>query len=150
MNDKVKDAVETYQTTGYNCAQSVLAVFAPELGMDRDTAMKIACGFGSGMGRSGNMCGAVTGGMIVLGLKYGMMDPESEEDKEKTYEEVVGLLERIQSIHGSANCTDLMGVDIGTPEGLQEAQEQELSEKVCSKIVGDVTRILEELLEDGP
>ncbi len=86
MSDEVKGAVETYQTTGYNCAQSVLSEFAPRFGLDRDTAMKIACGFGSGMGRSGNMCGAVTGGILVLSLKYGMMDPGSEEDKEKTYE----------------------------------------------------------------
>jgi len=150
MRDKVKDAVEMYQTTGYNCAQSVLAVFAPELGMDRDTAMKIACGFGSGMGRSGNMCGAVTGGMLVLGLKFGMMDSESQEDKEKTYEEVAVLLERIKTIHGSANCTDLMGVDLGTPEGLQESQDRDLSDKVCSKIIEDVTRILEELIEGSP
>jgi hypothetical protein len=42
-----------------------------------------------------------------------------------------------------------MGVDLGTPEGLQEAEEKELSEKVCAKVVGDVTRILEELLENG-
>jgi hypothetical protein len=60
------------------------------------------------------------------------------------------MLDRIMAIHGSANCTDLMGVDLGTPEGLLQAQEQELSDKVCSKLVGDVTRILEELLEDGP
>ena len=150
MKDKVKSAVETYRNTGFNCAQSVLSEFAPQFGMDRDTAMRVACGFGAGMGRSGNMCGAVTGGILVLGLKYGMMDPESPEDKEKTYEKVVKLLDRIMATHSSANCNDLMGVDIGTPEGLQEAQEKDLSDKVCSKIVGDVTRILEELLEDIP
>ncbi len=149
MEEKIKSAVESYND-GYNCAQSVLAVFAQELGMDRDTAMKIACGFGSGMGRSGNMCGAVTGGMLVLGLKFGMMDSESQEDKEKTYEEVAVLLERIKTIHGSANCTDLMGVDLGTPEGLQESQDRDLSDKVCSKIIEDVTRILEELIEGSP
>jgi C_GCAxxG_C_C family probable redox protein len=150
MSDKVNGAVETYRNTGFNCAQSVLSEFAPQFGMDRDTAMKLACGFGAGMGRSGNVCGAVTGGMLVLGLKYGMVDPELQEDKEKTYDQILKLLNRIKAIHGSDNCTDLMGVDIGTPEGLQEAQDKELSDKICSKIVGDVTRILEELLEDSP
>jgi len=149
MNDKVKGAVETYQTTGFNCAQSVLSEFAPQFGLDRDTAMRLACGFGSGMGRSGNMCGAVTAGVLVIGLRYGMVDSESSEDKEKTYGEVFRLLDRIRAIHGSDNCTDLMGVDLGTPEGLHEAQEKDLSDKVCSKVVGDVTRILEELFEDG-
>jgi len=109
----------------YNCAQSVLAVFAPELGMDRDTAMKIPCGLGAGIGRSGNLCGAVTGGMLVHGLKYGMVDSGSQEEKEKPYDEVVGLLERIKAMYGTANCHELLGVDIGTPEGFQKVQEQE-------------------------
>ncbi len=150
MEDRIKKAVEMYKTTGFNCSQSVLSQFAAQFGMDRDTALRAACGFGAGMGRSGNMCGAVTGGMIVLGLRYGMTDPESPEDKEKTYEEIGKLLERFKAIHGSANCTELMGVDIGTPEGMQEAQDKDLSDTVCSRIVGDVTRILEELLADGP
>ena len=150
MNSKVKGAVETYQTTGFNSAQSVLSEFAPQLGMETDTAMKVACGLGAGMGRSGNVCGAVTGGMLVLGLKYGMVDPELQEDKEKTYIQVLELLDRIKAIHGSTNCTDLMGVDIGTPEGQREAQDQDLSDKVCAKVVGDVSRILEELLDSSP
>ena len=145
MEDKVKSAVEIYND-GYNCAQSVLSVFAPKLGMDRETAMKVSCGLGAGIGRSGNLCGAVTGGMLVLGLKFGMVDSASQEDKEKTYNEVVGLLDRIKAMHGTANCNELLGVDIGTPEGFQKVQDQEDSEKVCSQIVGDVVRILEELL----
>jgi len=98
------------------------------------------------MGKTGNMCGAVTGGMLVLGLKYGMTDPDSTQDKEKTYEKVANLLEKIEVVHGSSNCVDLMGVDIGTPDGQQEAKDKELSEKVCSKVVRDVTQILEDLL----
>ena len=145
MRDKVKDAVKMYLNTGFNCAQSVLVEFAPQLGMDRSTAMKVACGLGSGMGKSGNMCGAVTGGMLVLGLKYGMIDPDAKEDKEKTYEAVRQLLEKKEALHGSVNCTDLMGVDIGTPEGQQEASEKDLSEKVCSKVVGDVVKVLQNI-----
>ena len=148
MNDKAKGAVETYQS-GYNCAQGVLSEFAPQFGMDRDTAMRIACGLGSGMGRSGNMCGAVTGGILVLGLKYGMVDQELPEEKEKTYEEVVKFLDRVKELHGYTNCVDLMGVDVGTPEGRIEAQEKNLSDTICSKIVADVTGILEGLIEDG-
>jgi C_GCAxxG_C_C family probable redox protein len=146
MEDKVKSAVDTYRNTEFNCAQSVLSEFAPQLGMDEKTAIKVACGLGSGMGRTGNICGAISGGMLVLGLRYGMTDPDSAEDKERTYEKVIDLLGKIKSLHGFSNCNDLMGVDIGTPEGLQEAKDKDLSNKVCSKIVGDVARILEELL----
>lgn len=146
MSDKVKDAVEMYRNTEFNCAQSVFAEFAPQFGMDRDTAMKVACGLGSGMGRSGNICGAISGGMLVLGLKYGMTDPDSPEDKKLTYQKVCELLDKVIAKQKFTNCTDLMGVDIGTEEGLQEAKDKDLSNKVCSKIVGDVARILEELL----
>ena len=147
MSEKVKGAVATYLNSDFNCAQSVLAQFAPQLGMDRNTAMKVACGLGSGMGKSGNICGAVSGGMLVLGLKYGMVDPDATEDKERTYEAVRRLLEKIEALHGSVNCTELMGVDIGTPEGQQEANEKDLSEKVCSKVVGDVVKVLENILD---
>ena len=146
MGDRVKKAVEMYRNTEFNCAQSVLVPFAPQLGMDEGTAMRVACGLGSGMGRSGNICGAISGGMLVLGLKYGMTDPDSPEDKKLTYQKVCELLDKVIAKQKFTNCTDLMGVDIGTEEGLQEAKDKDLSNKVCSKIVGDVARILEELL----
>lgn len=144
MSDKVKGAMETYLNTKFNCAQSVVSEFARELGIDIDTARRISCGLGSGMAKTGNMCGAVTGGMLVLGLKYGMTDPDSTDDKEQTYQKVASLLEKIEAVHGTSNCVDLMGVDIGTPGGQQEAKEKELSEKICSTVVRDVTRILED------
>lgn len=147
MSDKVRGAVQTHRNTGFNCAQSVLSQFAPELGMDTDIAVKVACGLGSGMGRSGNMCGAVTGGILILGLKYGMTDPEAGEDKEKTYEKVRKLLYMIQENFGSVNCKDLLGVDVGTAEGRQELKEKNLSDKVCSKVVGEVVRSVEILFD---
>ena len=56
---------------GYNCAQSVLFSFCEELGLDAETALKLSCGLGAGMGRQGEVCGAVSGGIVVLGLKFG-------------------------------------------------------------------------------
>jgi C_GCAxxG_C_C family probable redox protein len=147
MSDKVTGAVETHRDTGFNCAQSVLGQFAPEMGMDTDIAAKVACGFGSGMGRSGNMCGAVTGGILVLGLKYGMSDPEASQDKEKTYEKVRNLLNMIREKCGSVNCKDLLGVDVGTEEGRRELKEKNLSDKVCAKVVGEVVRSVEMLFD---
>ena len=54
---------------GYNCAQSVFYAFSDDLKIDQDTGLKIACGFGAGMGRQGEVCGAVTGGIMVLGAR---------------------------------------------------------------------------------
>ena len=67
--DRVEQAVSKF-AEGYNCAQSVLFSFCDDLGMDKDKALKIACGFGAGMGRKEEVCGAVTGGIMVIGAKY--------------------------------------------------------------------------------
>ena len=75
-----------------------------------------------------------------------MTNPDSAEDKKRTYEKVADLLGKMKALHRFSNCTDLMGVDIGTQAGLQEAKDKDLSNKICSKVVGDVARILEELL----
>lgn len=69
MNAKLDTAMQKF-LAGYNCAQSVLYAFAPDLGLDGETALKVATGLGAGMARRGEVCGAVTGGILVLGLKY--------------------------------------------------------------------------------
>ena len=73
---------------GFNCAQSVLSAFSRQFGMDDDAALKIACGFGGGLGRTGDVCGAVCGAVMVTGMKYGMTHAEDIKAKEKTYAHV--------------------------------------------------------------
>ena len=70
MKTKNEVAMEKF-VAGYNCAQSVLYAFGPELGLDGEISLKLATGLGAGMGRRGEVCGAVTGGILALGLKYG-------------------------------------------------------------------------------
>ena len=69
MGTKNETAIQKF-TSGYNCAQAILYSFKDEINIDGDTALKMACGFGAGMGRKGEVCGAVTGGIIVIGAKY--------------------------------------------------------------------------------
>jgi C_GCAxxG_C_C family probable redox protein len=70
MNDKHAQALENFKN-GYNCAQSVLSVLAPDLGLHQDTAMKLSSPFGSGIAYMQETCGAVTGALMAIGLKYG-------------------------------------------------------------------------------
>jgi C_GCAxxG_C_C family probable redox protein len=128
---------------GYSCSQAVFSTFAERLGMDNETAVKVASGFGGGMGRMAGTCGAVTGAFMVLGLKHGGPDGKS---KERTYELVRRFAERFRERHGTLECRDLLGCDIGTPEGQQAFKEQKLHATVCTGLVRDAAEIVEEIL----
>ena len=73
MKTRSDIAVEKF-LAGYNCAQAVLYPFCEDLGLDKDIALKLACGLGAGMARKQEVCGAITGGIVTLGFKHGRGD----------------------------------------------------------------------------
>jgi C_GCAxxG_C_C family probable redox protein len=130
----------------FNCSQSVFSSYATEYGLDRDTALRLATGFGSGMGRLQNTCGAVSGAFMVLGLKHGMGESGDTEARDKTYQLIREFSNRFQEIHGSIICKDLLGCDINTPEGKDYYDRNEFFEKKCFQYVKDAAMILEDIL----
>ena len=128
---------------GFSCSQSVLSAYGPDLGLDRETALKVATGFGGGMGHMGETCGAVTGAFMVIGLKHGRIRAEDEETRDKAYSLIAEFAERFKSRNGSMVCRELLGCDIGTPEGLELAREK----NVCPGFVRDAAEIIEEILK---
>ena len=133
---------------GFACSQAILSAYGEELGLDRDTALKIAAGFGGGMGRMAETCGAVTGAFMVIGLKYGTIDPEDKATKDKTYDLVQEFANRFKSRQGSISCQDLLGYDVSSPEELEAAKEKELFDNICPKLVKEAAEILEEMLSE--
>ena len=144
MNSKIETAAERFDK-GFNCSQAVLSSFCEQFGLDYETALKIATGFGGGMHINGT-CGAVTGAVMVLGLKYGNTE-EDKQAKEKTYKKVIEFANRFSARNDSVKCHDLLGCDITTLEGVQIAREKGLFDSVCPKMVRDAAEILEEMLE---
>ena len=144
MKNKREEAV-SYFNNGFNCAQAVLSTFGTTLGLDKETALKIACGFGGGMGRMQETCGAVTGAFMLIGLKFGKVKSEDDESKEKTYQLVREFSELFREKHGSIKCEDIIDCDISTPEGRQLYKEKDLSKK-CIECVEDAVSIVEKLL----
>lgn len=142
--DKKDKALETF-TLGFNCSQSVFSTFAEDLGIDRDIAMKVSCGFGGGMGKLQETCGAVSGAFMAIGLKYGNTTVDKEV-KEFTYSKVKEFAERFKKIHGTLKCRELLNVDLNTEEGHDFYKENCLHEKVCEKCVQDAVKILDEIL----
>jgi C_GCAxxG_C_C family probable redox protein len=142
---KSEHAVEQFES-GLNCSQAVAGEFADELGVDADAAHRLACGFGGGMGRTGSVCGAVTGAVMVIGLAACDPDPRASTAKLHTYELVRSFLNEFQQRHGSTICRELLGCDIGTPEGHAQAQQDGLFRTRCPRYVEDAVEILEDLL----
>ncbi len=131
--------------SGFNCSQAVLMAFAGESGMDSAKAAKLASGFGGGMGRMAHTCGAVTGAYLVIGLKHGATDANDKVAKENTYRLVREFAARFQALHPSDACRDLLGCDISTMAGLEEAKDKGLFGSVCPRLVREAAEILEDM-----
>ena len=132
--------------SGYNCAQAVLDAFRDETGLDEDLALKIATGLGAGMGRKQEVCGAVTGGILVLGLRHGRGTTDDHSATERTYLRTRELMDRFAAKHGCCLCRQLLqGYDLATQEGLQRAKADDIINKVCRPCVQTVVEILEQL-----
>jgi C_GCAxxG_C_C family probable redox protein len=143
MNDVEKAAAGFSQ--GLNCAQSVLAAYGPRFGLERELALKAASGLGGGIGHQGETCGAVTGAVMVIGLKYGGTAGD-EASSEKTYALIEKFLEEFKARLGTTRCRELLGCDISTPEGLEAARDKGLFEERCPNFVRTSAEILEEIL----
>lgn len=130
---------------GFNCAQVVLGVFCQHLDFDKDAAMKLTTAFGSGM-KSGNMCGAVTGALMVIGLKYGHGMDQDSDAKQKTNEMVLEFQKRFAKENGSVICKEILGYDLSKPEELETIKEQTLFKTVCPDMVASAVNILEDMI----
>jgi C_GCAxxG_C_C family probable redox protein len=142
--NRIENAVSQFKS-GLACSQAVLAAYADRFGLDESTALKIASGFGGGMGRTAETCGAVTGALMVLGLRYGGTtgDPAV---KEAVYAQLRQFAEQFKARNRSLVCRDLLGCDISTTEGLAQAKGKQLFATVCVKLVRDAAEILDEML----
>lgn len=117
MSDHADKAAELFEK-GCSCSQAVLLAYAEELGVDRDTAMKISVALGGGVGRMRETCGAVTGMALVAGLKYGNTDPSDSAGKTKALLTAKDLAEKFREMNGSIVCKELLGLE--PPRGSSE------------------------------
>ena len=110
LEARVNRAVD-YFMQGYGCCQSVVAAFADMYGLDEKLALKIAAGFGGGVGRMRMMCGAVSGIVMLLGLEEGQTDGADREGKSHCYKIVQQLLEESKQQNGSIICAEILGLN---------------------------------------
>jgi len=117
------------------------------LGLDRETALRVASAFGGGMAHRGDTCGAVTGALMVIGLRCGRTTTDADEAKERAYGVAQEFMHEFESLNGSVLCRELLGYDISTPEGLESVRQENLRSTRCRNFVRDAAEIIEEILE---
>lgn len=109
MNERAKKALE-YHKKGYNCSQAVACSFCEEFGVDEETMFRIAEGFGFGMGMM-DICGAVTGMFMVMGLDNSVENPDNGKlTKADTYKKVKEYANRFKEKNGTYYCRELKSV----------------------------------------
>ena len=118
VKDHAKEALELFKS-GFHCSQAILAAFSEDFGLIRETALKISCPFGGGLGGYGRTCGALTGAMMVVGLKYGTFNPTDLEAKKISREKTRELIQTFEKIHGSSICNVLVGFDRSNLSGAE-------------------------------
>lgn len=144
---KIEEAVATF-LKGFRCSQSILGTFGTDYGLEKDIALRLAAPFGSGMCNLGNACGAVTGALLVLGLKFGHTKVDEVYKKEKSYTIGQEFMQNFLQNHGSIMCKELLGYDISTPKGMEEIEQQNLFETKCPEFVKTAATILKDLLNE--
>jgi len=147
MKNRTEIAISKF-LEGYNCAQAVFYSFCDALQFDKNTALKMACGFGAGMGRKEEVCGAVTGGIIVIGTKYGRGEKDERTATELTYKKTRELMDQFDKKHGTFICRKLLnGCELTTEEGQKHFKENNLINKTCKPCVQSVVEILDSIME---
>ena len=143
--DHVKRAQELFLQK-YNCAQAVACAFCDKAGLDQDAMARASSSFGGGMGGLGEVCGAMSGALLVLGLVRGYADPEDPEAKKAHYERVKAFGERFREAGGALRCKELLEGTV--PRGMtpEEGAQKGLKPRPCPQLVAQAAAILEDLL----
>ncbi len=133
----------------YNCAQSVFVPLARRLGMDADLAFRIATPFGGGISHTGQVCGAVSGALMAIGLARGFTTVDREK-KYACYDLTQSFLQAFESLHDGVRCPALIGFHIGVASELEQARRANVFHDICPVYVADSVRIASALiLNDG-
>ena len=141
------EIANNYFANNFNCSQSVFTTFATELGMEEELALKLSTQFGGGA-RCGEMCGAVSGALMVLGLKYGHCHAQDSEEKANAYAIAEEFMKRFKEANKSVVCRELLGYDLTKADEKAKIAELNLFQSVCPKMIESATVIVEQMLKE--
>lgn len=146
MNEYSEKAKALFRE-GYNCSQAVFLTFAEDMGLDKETALKIASSFGGGMGRLREVCGAVSGMFMVAGMKYGYSSPSDRKGKTEHYKRIQELAQKFKEKNRYIVCRQLLGLDTKVESYVPSERTAEYYKKrPCVELVGDAAEIMGEYI----
>jgi C_GCAxxG_C_C family probable redox protein len=143
MSEKSERAL-LYTENSFNCAQAVFAAFAEDYGVDEETALRVAGGFGGGL-RRGEVCGAASGGVMVIGAARGHCVPEDAGAKRDCAARVSVFMAEFERRNGQLTCRGLLGVDTSTEEGAAAFARERMFQTKCRGYISGAAELLEEL-----
>ena len=142
-----REVFEKKLVSNLNCGQIVFSTFCEETGLTEEQAQLLTSAFGGGM-YSGDTCGAVVGGLLALGAKFGTFIPVNASDMENMRNQTLAFRERMTRKHGSCLCREILGVDCSTEEGMAIIEEKGLHQSICPHVMEDAIEIVEDLLDE--
>ncbi len=141
---EASEKAAAYFSSGFNCAQSVVAAFCEKYGLSKEIALKISGGFGGGM-RCGEVCGAVSGALMVIGLEKGHFTEGDLDTKSSCNAAAEDFIARFKEKNGSVICREILSCDISTVQGKDKAIEKNMFDTVCADMVKSAAELLEQL-----
>lgn len=145
-----KDIAIALFEEGFNCAQAVSAAFCEETGVSKATMVKMSSGFGGGFGRLREVCGAVSGMVLVANMLYGYENPTDNEEKMNWYKDIQSVILEFKSRNGSYVCHELLELpenDDKSPVPEKRTAEY-YTKRPCKEIVGEAADILEKFIAE--
>ena len=146
--DHVARAAQLFRE-GYGCSQAVAMAFSDVTGLDEKLAARLGGPFGGGMGRMREVCGAVSGMLMVAGMLYGYDDPADAAGKRQLYADVQDLAARFRAEHGSIVCRDLLKNPPADPNPTPRTEDF-YKKRPCLRMVETAARIMEEFIQTHP
>ena len=135
--------------SGCNCAQAVLVAFGDVTGLEPEFAKKLSCGFGGGLGRLREVCGAVSGMFFVLSYLYGYDDPKADDTKKQLYTQVQQLGNKFREECGSIICRELLDNPPSDPNPSPRTAEY-YAQRPCARMVKTAADLMDAFIREHP
>ena len=139
-----------YAEQGFLCSEAVLMAIGDLLGFESEAIPRIATGFGAGIGRRGEICGAASGGVMGLGLRFGRDAVDGNEGERRPYWYAAEFLDGFSARCGGVRCRDLLGLDLSRPGDVEEYHRRGCWETRCRELIETAARLAYDLLATEP